>query len=246
MPSCFWASATVAWLTSSASVGLHLPCQFEAIRIHVGDDDVPRAGVTHDRRGHDADRAGAGDQHVLAQHGKRQRGMHGVAQRIENRGHVVRHRRIEMPDVRHRQREILGERAGPIHADALRFLAEVTAAGQAVSASPANDVPFAADDVVDAEILDVASHGDDPADELMAHDQRHGNGPLRPGVPVVDMDVGAADARAENLDQHVVDPDFRNRHLIEPKALAGFLLHQRFHRLHSGILPGQSGKKHKW
>ena len=224
--------------------GLHLPGQFQPVGIHVGDDHVPRAGMPHHRRGHDADRPGAGDQHVLAQHGERQGRMDRVAQRIEDRRHVVRHGRIEVPDVGHRQREILGERAGPIHADAHRLLAEVPAAGEAIAAAAADDVPLAADDVADAEVLDVAAHLDDPADELVPHDQRHGDGLLRPGVPVVDMHVGAADARAEDFDQHVVDADFGHRHFIEPQALAGFLLDQRSHRFHE-LLPRTGGEGSK-
>ena len=37
---------------------------------------------------------------------------------------------------------------------------------------------------------------DDLADELMADDHRHGDGLLRPGVPVVDVQIGAANAGA--------------------------------------------------
>ena len=53
------------------------------------DDDVPRAGVAHDGDRHAADRAGAGDQHVLAEHGERERGVHRVAERIEDRRDVL-------------------------------------------------------------------------------------------------------------------------------------------------------------
>ena len=123
-----------------------------------------------------------------------------------------------VPDVGHRQREIFGERPGPIHADALRVLAEMPAAGQAISAAAADDVPFAADDVAEVEILDVGADRDDPADELMPDDQRHGNRLLRPGVPVVNVDVGAADARAIDLDQHVVDADLGHGHVFEPQT----------------------------
>ena len=55
--------------------------------------------------------------------------------------------RLVVPDVGHRQRDVLGERAGPVDADALGVLAQVPAAGQAVAAAAADDVPLAADDV---------------------------------------------------------------------------------------------------
>ena len=40
------------------------------------------------RRRHHADRPGAGNQHILAQHVKRQRCVNRIAERIENRLHV--------------------------------------------------------------------------------------------------------------------------------------------------------------
>ena len=67
----------------------HLACELQAIVVDVGDDDVARADEAHDRRGHDADRPGAGDQHVLADDVERERGVHGVAERIENRGDLI-------------------------------------------------------------------------------------------------------------------------------------------------------------
>ena len=136
---------------------------------------------------------------------------------------------IEMPDVGHRQREIFGERAGPVHADADRFLAEMPPAGQAVAASSADHVPFAADHIAHAKILDVAADIDDSPDEFMAHHQRHGNGLLRPGVPIEDVDVGAADAGSQDFDQHVVDAELRHRHVFQPQTDFRFAFDQRFH-----------------
>ena len=77
--------------------GAHALGQLEAVGVHVGDHDVARAGVPGHRRGHHADRAGAGDQHVLAEHGEGQRRVHGVAERIEDRLHVARDARGRAP-----------------------------------------------------------------------------------------------------------------------------------------------------
>ena len=79
------------------------------------------------------------------------------------------------PDVRHRQRQILGKRPRPIDADALGVLAQVPAAGQAVAAPAADHVALAADDLADVKILDVRADLDDLAHELVADDHRHGN-----------------------------------------------------------------------
>ena len=66
-----------------------------------------------DRRRHDADRPGAGDQHVLADEIEGERGMDGVAERIEDRAELVidvvgqRHdvERRDLHDIRQRRRE---------------------------------------------------------------------------------------------------------------------------------------------
>ena len=83
---------------------------------------------------------GAGDQHVLPEHGERERRVHGVAEGIEDRGDIQVDARRVLPDVRHGQRDELGERARAIDADALGVRAEVPAAGHAVAAAPAHEV----------------------------------------------------------------------------------------------------------
>ena len=75
----------------------------------------------------------------------------------------------------------------------------------------------------------------------MADDHRHGNGLLRPGVPLVDVQVGAADARSKHLDEHVVDADRWDGGLVQPEALLRFLLDQGGHGLHGGGLSGTGG-----
>ena len=69
--------------------GAHLARQLQAVVVDVGDHHVARADEAGDRDGHDADRAGAGDQHVLADQVEGERGVGGVAERIEDRGDVV-------------------------------------------------------------------------------------------------------------------------------------------------------------
>ena len=65
---------------------------------------------------------------------------------------------------------------------------------------------------------------DDFADELVADGHGHRNGVLRPLVPIVDMDIGAADAGVADAYQHVVDSDFWFGDILKPKALLGLAL----------------------
>ncbi len=64
----------------------HVGGELEAEIVDVGDHDIARADVLADAGGDHADRAGAGDQHVLADHVEFQRAVRGIAVRIEERG----------------------------------------------------------------------------------------------------------------------------------------------------------------
>ena len=154
------------------------------------------------------------------EHREGERRVHGVAEGIEDRGDVEVDARRVLPDVRHRQRDVLGERARAVDADALGVGAEVPAPGHAVAAAAAHEVPLAADDVAGREVVHVRADRDDLADELVADDHRHRDRALRPGVPVVDVQIGAADAGAQHADQHVVDADLGLGRVDEPDARA--------------------------
>jgi hypothetical protein len=196
--------------------GTHLPRQLEPVRIDVGDDDIARAGVAHHRSRHQPDRAGAGDQHVLAEDGERER----VCTALPNGSKMRRYRResrIVMPDVGHRQHDVLGERARAVDADAERLGAQVAPAGQTVAAAAAHQVSFAADDVAGEKVSHVGRRRRFP-DELVPDHHRHGDGLARPVVPFPDVQVGAADRRPVDANQHVVDADHRFRDVLEPEA----------------------------
>src|SRR5947209_2307010 len=133
--------------------------------------------------------------------------MHRVAERVEDGLHLAGDRAVVDPDVGQGQGEVAGKSPRPVDSYALGVLAQVTAAGQAVPAVSADDVPLAADDLAGLKVLDVGADLDNAADEFVADDERHGDGLLGPGVPFIDVLVGAADAGLEYLDEHVVNAD---------------------------------------
>ena len=190
---------------------------------------MPGAGVANDRAGHDADRPGASDEHVLAQDWERERGVDGVAEWVEDGGHVAVDLGIVVPDIGHRQGDVLGESARPIDADAFRVLAQMPAAGKTIPAAAADDVPFAADDFAGMKVGHVRADRDDLPDELVADDHRHRDRLPRPVIPFVDVYVGATDAGAVHLDEHVVDPDVRLRHVLQPQSRFRLVFDERFH-----------------
>ncbi len=103
--------------------GPQLARQVESIVVYVRDDHIARADKACDRDGHDADRARAGDQHILAHHAEGEGGVSGVTERIENRGDVIANGVGQLEGVVGRNRKILGERARTIHSDTNRVTA---------------------------------------------------------------------------------------------------------------------------
>ena len=152
-PSCRCASAMSVLGDVQREGGAGLAGELQAGLADVGDDDVAGAGVLGDGGGHDADRARAGDQHVLADQREGQRGVHGVAERVEDRGDVEVDLGAVHPHVGGGQRHVLGERAVAADAEADGGAAQVAAAGQAVAALAADQVALAADQVADRDVL---------------------------------------------------------------------------------------------
>ena len=54
-------------------------------------------------------------------------------------------------------------------------------------------------------VIDVGADLDDLSDKLVADRHRNRDGRLRPSVPFVNVNVGAADPRVSDADQHVID-----------------------------------------
>ena len=136
-----------------------------------------------------------------------------------------------VPDVGHRQRDVLGERAVAPDPEADRVGAQVAPAGQAVAAAAAHDVTLARHEVARVEVGHVAADLDDLADELVADDERRLDRPGGPRIPRLDVEVGAADARLVDADQDVVDADGRHRDVAQLEARAGGGLDQGEHRV---------------
>jgi hypothetical protein len=206
--------------------------ELEAVRIHIGDDHMPRAGKSCDECGHNTDRAGTGDENIFAKSGKRKRRMNGVSEGIENRRNLARNRMGVLPDVGHRQDHVLGKRACAVHSQPLRVRAQVPPPGQAIPAMPADDVAFPADEVTRMKILHIGADFDDLTAKFVTDNQRHMNRGSRPFIPVVNVQVGTADSRAKHANLHVADAGFRLGNIFEPETSLGATLNESFH---SGI-----------
>ena len=107
--------------------------------------------------------------------------------------------------------------------------AQVTPPGEAIAAASAHDVPLAADQVAGMKVRDVRTDFDDFAGKLVANDQRNLDRGLRPVIPVIDMQVGPANAGGKDADLDIVNARFRLRHILQPQAGAFVSLNKGFH-----------------
>ena len=63
----------------------------------------------------------------------------------------------------------------------------------------------------------------------MTRDQGDWDGPLRPFIPAVDVNVRAADRRFTHLNEQVIGPYLRDRDVVHPDPGFGLGLDERFH-----------------
>ena len=119
--------------------------------------------------------------------------MRGVAEGVKEGDNVLRQALVDGNDVARRDADILRERTVAVDADADMVLAPLNIAGVTVAAVAAGDMTLAGDALADREARDARAKLGDLADILMADDLWGLDVLLRPLVPFVDMDVGAAD-----------------------------------------------------
>jgi hypothetical protein len=108
---------------------------------------------------------------------------------------------------------------------------EMTTPGQAVSATAANDVPFAADDLAGMEVVHVRPDRDDFAGELVSNGHGDRDSGACPLVPVVNVHVCAADSCVGDADQNIIDADGRFGYIFQPQSGCRLALDQGLQRL---------------
>src|SRR5438477_3645208 len=150
-----------------------------------------------------SDGAAAGNRYRLRRDFSRQNGVHGVTQGIENRRVFLRDAGIQLPDIGFGDHHVLGESAVGIDADDFYVLADVGFAGAALQAFTAGDVHLGGNEIAFLHAGDFVAVGNHFAAELVAGDQRRMNAPLRPAIPFVDVEVGAADGGDFYFDQNI-------------------------------------------
>ena len=126
-------------------------------------------------------------------------------------------------------RDILRKGAIAINTDAKRIHAEVATAGATIAAYAAGNVTFRRHPIANRKSFDFAATLDNLAEKLVTNCGGNFDRVARPVVPLINMDVGAANSSAFDANQNVVMPNRRSGYVLHPDAAFGFGLDQRFH-----------------
>ena len=211
-------------------VRAHFNGQLAAMRIHFRGKDHGGAASARDVDSHQADRPGAGDDHILRGDFSGQHGVHRVSERIQNRGVVLGNRRINFPDIADGNNYEFGEAAVGVYPDDFHILADVRLAHAAGAAVSAIDMHFGADEVARLHGGDFGADFFHMAAELVAERHRRMNARSGPAVPAVNVQVGAANGSGAHADQNFDGPRRGNRDGFELRSALGTHLAQSFHR----------------
>ena len=111
--------------------------------------------------------------------------------------------------------DVFGEGAVGVHADDLHVLADVGFAGAALQALAAGHVHLGGNEVAFLDAGDFIAERRHFSAEFVPGNQRGMNAVLRPAVPFVNVQVGAADGRNLHLDQHIRPAKGRNFDLAD-------------------------------
>ncbi len=157
-------------------------------------------------------------------------GVDGIAKVLAQHGHFGGHVGRIDPAVLPRHGDVLRKRTVAIDADDLGFRRHVAQVAFVILAVVVDDVAFARDEIAHFALGDFAAHLHDVAADFVTLDQRHGfHASLRPGVPVVDVQIGAADRCGADFDQNVIRADHRDVALQQGEAGLAFGFDQGFH-----------------
>ena len=217
-------------------------CEIQAVIIDIGDYDIARTAEARDAGSHDADGTCTRDKHILTHEIKGKRSVSSIAVRVEDGIEVIGYLIVAEINICLRDNEILSKCAVAIYADALCFAAEMTLAREAVAAFAAYDMTLAGDSVSDLVCRDVFAYLDYLADIFMTYGHGSMYGFLAPFIPVVDMQVSAADGSLAYLYLYVVFTAFGNGYFTHPKPSFGAFLNKRNHFFHNTVSPFFQGK----
>src|SRR2546428_12913374 len=146
--------------------------------------------------------------------------MDGIAQRFLQAGELRRDLSRGLPEDALGKPHVLGVRAVFVDAQDPVVLADVRVAGPALEATGAGDVRLGRDVIPNGDRRHAGTGLDDLAAQLMPDDARRADAALGPFVPAVDVVIGPAEGRGQNLHDHLprAGRRFGNVQQLQPRG----------------------------
>src|SRR5437762_7925125 len=141
-----------------------------------------------------------------------------------------------MPCIRCRDGDEFSPRAGPIDSHPLGIWTEMTPAREAVAAVATGYMAFTHHELAFIESAHVRAHLRNLANELVPIHHRHLYCLSRPVVPIVNVNVSAADRSFLRADQHILGTNFWHRDFLQPQPGFRFGFDDGRHRPHAGTV----------
>ena len=153
---------------------------------------------------HTTDRTCTGNEDIFADEIVGEGGVDGVAERIETGQNIERDGWIGVPCIGSGDGDKLRPGAGAINAHALGVGAKMSAAGKTIAAMSAGNMTFADDKIALGKPAYIAADAINFADELVPDRHRDRDRFLRPRIPVVNVNIGAANRCLQRANEDVV------------------------------------------
>ena len=164
-----------------------------AVGADLGGDDARGAHRLRHRRREEADRPHAGDEEAPARDGAVGDGVHRIPERVLEGGEVRRNGAVGRHRAPGGDRRKGREAAVDVDAEDAGVRADVRLPGEALGATAADGVALGGDEIAHLHLLDPFADLHDRAAELVPDDARRVDATGGPGVPLPDVQVGAAD-----------------------------------------------------
>ena len=209
---------------------------------HVGGEDPRGARELANRDRHQPDRPAPQDRDRGGCDVLHECGEHRIPHRFLDRRDLGREP-FAWPGVAFRQAHVLGERALGIHAEDPQVGADVLAPRPALVAGPVHEVRLGGDARAQRHGTRSGSVGDDSTGHFVAKDARQmpTHSALRPLVPAIYVQIGAAQRHSLEADQQLPGSGARDGYFPQLGACLGSDLHQRSHRLRDAQVDGTGG-----
>ena len=214
----------------NGTICAHFACKLKAVFVYIGDNNVAGAVVFADAGGHHADGTCTRNQNIFTDDVEHQCGVRCVAVCVKERdkiiGNIVF---IHGNNVGCGNAEIFCKSTITINADTLGVCAPLSVAAAAVAAVTANDMAFAGNTLADIEFFYAFAELCNFTDIFMTYRHCGMDMLLCPGIPVIYMNIRAANCGFANFDEDLAHFGFGHGNLHQFQTFSCFCLYKSIH-----------------